>query len=893
MKTENWHSISAQKAIELLKSDPEKGLSEKEAKIRQEKLGTNKLPEEKPLSSLFIFLEQFKSPLVYILVIAGIVTFILKEYTDSMVIMLAVFLNTLIGFFQEYKASKTLIKLKKVVKYKALIIREGKKKIIDSENLVPGDIFLLKAGGKVPADGRIIEARDLRINEMALTGEWLPTKKQTGILPENTSVADRENMVYMGTIVENGNAKIVCTETGLSTQIGKVALMVKEIKEEKTPLQKKMAHFSKVIGIIIAVLCLLIFFEGILTGNKVLEMFEMAVAVAVAAIPEGLPVSLTIILALGMQKILEKKGLVRKLLAAETLGSTSIICTDKTGTLTEGKMKVSEIFVPKEIFLNQKDEKAELLALKISVLANEAFIENPEAERDQWVLRGTPTSKALLSAAIEAQIFKHELEKKMKKISEFPFESINKYLAALYQQKEKFFLFVSGAPERILALSSHFEMDNQKQKLDCSTLEKLNLKLESLAKQGLRVVAAAYQELEPSDYSKMEDSKERNTQFPFEIRKEKIKNLVFVGLIALNDPLRKGVKEAVKKCRQAGVRPIIVTGDHSLTAKAIAQEIGLKTEKENLIEGRDLDSLSEEEFSKKFKEIEVYARVEPRHKMRIVEHWQRAGEVVAMTGDGINDTPALKKADIGVALSSGTDVAKEVSDLILLTNSFDVIVKAIEEGRAILDNMRKVITFLLAGSFSEIILVGVSLMSGLPLPIFPVQILWTNLIEDGLPNIALAFEPEEKDLMKRKPEKLKTALLNQEMKAIIFIIGLITDFILVGLFIFLWFKTKDLKYVRTMIFVCLGIDSLFYVFSCKSLRKNIWHINPFSNKFLIIAVLLSFLALTAGVYLEPLQKLLKTIPLALNDWIIILGLGMIKITLIEITKWFFVVKGKV
>ncbi len=871
-----WHNLSREEAAKLLNVDLKKGLTEKEVISRRAEFGENKLPEEKPLSRLRIFLEQFQSPLIYILVVAGVVTLVLKEFADSIVIFGAVLLNTIVGYFQESKASKALKELKKVVEYEAQVIRDKNIKVIDSSDLVPGDVFILNPGVKVPADGRILESHNLKINEMTLTGEWLSAKKNPDVLLKDIPLADRDNMVYMGTIVEDGKGKVAVTETGLKTEIGKVAEMVKETKEEKTPLQKKLARLSKIIGVVIGAIAVFIFIEGVVTGNTFLEMFITSVAVAVAAIPEGLPVALTVILALGMQRILRKKGLVRKLLAAETLGSTSIIATDKTCTLTEGKMAVAEIFT----LDNKKNSKD--LVFKIATLANEAFIENPKDPQKDWRVRGRPTEKALLIAATQAGFKKAEIEQKEEKIDEIPFDPIRKYGATLHKISENTSrLYVLGAPERLLEFS----------KIELNKLKKINQKLEGLTKKGYRVVGAAYREIRSTKYQVRNlDYNPPTSSSQAKLGPLEIENLTFMGLIALHDPLRKDVKGAIKVCIQAGMRPIIVTGDHKLTARAIALELGYKIKQENICEGKDLDVLSDKELDEKLEKIKVFARVEPKHKIRIIEAWQKKGKVVAMTGDGINDAPALKRADIGIAIGSGTEVAKETADLILLNDSFSIIVAAIEEGRAILDNIRKVITYLLADSFSEVILITGALLAGFPLPILPVQILWVNLVEDGLPDIALAFEPKEKDLMKRKPQESSAPLLTREMKVIIFIIGLITDLILLGLFFWLWKQNHDFSYVRTMIFACLTIDSLFYVFSCKSLRRNLWHINPFSNKFLVAAVLIGILMLVFAIYLPGLQALLKTVPLGFNDWLIILALGTIELIFIEATKWIFISK---
>ncbi|MFH1714249.1 MAG: HAD-IC family P-type ATPase, partial [Candidatus Nealsonbacteria bacterium] len=599
-------------------------------------------------------------------------------------------------------------------------------------------------------------------------------------------------------------------------------------------------------------------------GNSFSEMFTTSVAVAVSAIPEGLPVALTVILALGMQRILKKKGLVRKLLAAETLGGTSVIASDKTCTLTEGKMKVAEIFA----IDGKKSTKMEVL--KVGAVCNEAFIENQKDPQENWVLIGRPTDKALLSEAGAWGINRDLIEKKEEKLNEITFDSARKYAASLHKiSKDKFVIYALGAPEKILEFS---KIDSEKKKQATEQLARLTGK-------GFRVVASAKKNLNKYDPQKKLENE--------------MKDLKFLGLIALKDPLRMDAKESIKQVQKAGIRTIIVTGDHKLTAKNIAEELGFKMQKDSLLEGKDLDMLSDKELDNILTKVKVYARVEPKHKIRIVEAWQKRGEVVAMTGDGINDAPALKRADIGVALGSGTEVAKETSDLILLSDNFSIIVSAIEEGRAILDNIRKVITYLLTGSFSEVILIAGALLAGFPLPILPAQILWINLVEDGLPDISLAFEKKEDDLMDRKPQNQNTPLLTKEMKIIIFVIGTITNFMVLGLFFWLMNKGYDIAFVRTVIFVALAVDSLIYVFSLKSLRKNLWHINIFSNKFLLAAVSAGFLLLFTAVYFPPFQTLLKTVPLSLTAWMAIIFLGILQLLLIEAVKWYFIVKKKV
>ena len=865
-----WHNITIEKIVKLLKSDIENGLNDEEIISRQERFGKNKLPQEKPLSKFKIFLEQFKSPMVYILLLAGIVTLLLKEYTDFIVISVAVVLNTIIGYIQESKSSKALSELKKVLSIKSIVIRNGQEKEILSENLVPGDIVILRPGDKVSADGRIIESHDLKINEAALTGEWLAASKNNKILSIDTPLADRDNQVYMGTVVEEGSAKIIIIGTGIETEIGHITKLVKDTKEEKTPYQKKLANFSKILGLVITSICLIIFIEGILTGGKFIEIFTTAVAVAVASIPEGLPMAMTVILALGMQKILKKKGLVRKLSAAETLGSTSIIATDKTGTLTQGIMTLAGIFT-----LDNKEESNREVLREV-ILNCEAFIKNPNDKEENWEAGGNFTERALVLAGAKNGFLKNKLEEIEPEIDKIIFSSKYKYSVSLRQRNNDYKIYIKGAPEIILSKSKYIRINNKNINLDEQRHSLLISKYEELASKGYRILAVAVKNINQADDLKIENE---------------IKDLIFTGFVFLEDPIREEVKNAIQTCYKAGMKPIIITGDHRLTAKAVASQLGFKVEDKNILEGKELEKMSEKEFAKILKNIQIYARVEPKHKLRIIKAWQKRGEVIAMTGDGINDAPALKQADIGVALGSGTEVAKEVSDLVLLSDDFSIIVAAVEEGRAILDNIRKVITYLLSDSFTEIILISISLLAGFPLPITAVQILWINLIEDGLPNIALAFEPKEKDLMDQKPQKRNVPLLTKEMKVIIFIIGIVTDIFL--LLIFFWlnnYNSHDLQYIRTIIFACLAIDSIFYVFCCKSLRQNIWHINIFNNKLLLISALIGFVGIVAAIYVPFLNTLLGTVSLHLSAWYIILGVAVLNIVLIETAKHYFIVR---
>ena len=868
----SWHSISAREASHILETDQKRGLTKEQVQQRKVFFGANALPEKKPAAAIITFLKQFRSPLIFILVIAGSVTLFFQEYTDSVVIFGTVLINTVIGYVQERKAANALGALRKVLKQSGVVVREENTREIPREDIVPGDIIILSAGDKVPADARIIESRNLQINEAALTGEWISSSKKPSVLDRKMPLADRDNMAYMGTIVEGGKGKALVVATGIQTELGKVGALLEKISDEPTPYQKRLSRFAWKIGMIVTIVVLLIFLQGIATGGEFIEMFEIAVAVAVSAIPEGLAIAMTIVLAIGMQRILRKKGLVRRLASAETLGNTSVIATDKTLTLTEGKMQVEEI-VPLRI----TDREQALIA---STLANEAYVENPDAVFENWIVRGRPTDRALIKASADAGISKVELEKNLPLVLRIPFDSESKYIASFHQTETGVKLYVSGAPEKILSLS-YMSEDEKKQAQE---------KLEELTQRGLRVVSVATRDI-VDKLPKLDKEKE-------EYLRNSIHALRFIGFIALKDPLRKGVKEAIQSAKEAGLKTIIVTGDHLLTAKAVAQELGLPSHAQNIIDGESLSKLSDEELKIRLPHLSVFARVEPVHKLRIIEAWQSLGAVIAMTGDGVNDAPALKKADIGIAPESGTDVAKEASDLILLTDDFSIIPAAIREGRVILDNIRKIITYLLSDSFTETILIGASLLVGAPfLPITALQILWINLIESTLPSIALTLEKPESDVMKRKPQPQNAGLLTGEMKMIIFAIGIITDLLLLALFFWL-LRTSDYSqlHIQTILFVGLGLNSLLYVFSCRSLRRNIWEFNPFSNVYLVGSVVIG-LVLLVGVVYAPIflqdiisfdVNFLNTEALNLFDWILLGALAIINISLIEAVKLYFI-----
>ncbi|MBD3238701.1 MAG: HAD-IC family P-type ATPase [Candidatus Moranbacteria bacterium] len=850
-----WHNLSAQEAIALLQADPEKGLTQAEAKKRQAKYGKNTIGQDGGKPAWLIFFQQLTSPLIIVLFLASAVTLIMQKWTDSVVILAAVLLNSIFGFWEENKVSKILQKLKNNLKTKAVVKRDGQKKEILQEDLVPGDIILLHPGAKVPADGRVIRSQGLKISQANLTGEWIAEEKITKTMVKDTPVADRDNMVYMGCLVEGGEGQAVITETGIRTETGKVAELIKATEQDKTPLQKHLTKLGHFAGISIGVICALLFVGGVLRGEKALLMFETSVAVAVGGIPESLPVIVTVILAIGMERLLRRKGLVRNLSSVETLSSTSIICFDKTKTITQGKMELARV--------EAQDRE---LALKIASLSNEAIIENPEKPWQEWKLTGTPTDKALLLAGAAQGIIKTELKKQSKEVAKKRFDSYRKYQLSLRKEGNKMVLYIAGTPEKLI------------QKAKNST--GWRKKMEKLTQQGLRVVAVGVK-------------KYQNTSADVVNLDSEVNNITMIGLVAFKDPIRPGITETVATAKSAGLKPVIITGDHRNTALAVGRKIGLEIEPDQVIEGKELDKLKQEKFNQVVQKIKIYARTEPRHKIKIVKAWQQAGHIVAMVGDGINDAPAIKKADIGLAQGSGTEIAKEASDLVLLTDSFEVIVSAIKEGRRILDNLRKSVAYVLADSLTSIIVVGgARIIFGWPLPILPVQLLWNNIIEDTLPTVAFAFEPAEKDIMKRKPNPKKLRFLTSEMKTLIFFTGLIDEFLILGLFYLSWqILGYDLQHARTLVFGAICVDTAFVIFSYKNLKKNLWQINPFSNKWLNLSAIFVIVAFAFSVYTPVLQKLLQTRALNLLDWAMVTAVCVASIVMIEITKWIYLKKG--
>jgi len=804
---------------------PPKGLSEKQVLEIRKKFGENTISSKKKTAWFSILFSQFKSPLIYILIIIGFISLFFKEYFDVILIWSVIILNILMGFSQEYHVEKTLTALRKFLKPKTIVIREGKRKEIESRELVPGDLVILNSGDKAPADGKIIEGANLLINEAILTGEEEAIAKTT---------KEESNKVFMGTIVIFGRGVMEVLNIGKETAIGKIEQSLADIKERKTPIQLKLDEFSKSLGKIILIVCLVIFLVGLLYQVGTWEMFRFSIILAVAAIPEGLPIAITVILALGMRRILKRNGLVKKLISIETLGSTSVICTDKTGTLTEGKMKVV-----KTDFL---DEGKALLALTLN---NEQM---------------SGLELAIWNYIKEKKRFNpQDIFDKTERVYEEPFDSEKKYSMTINKVgTNEETAFLKGAPEIILSFCQiSYEEKN-----------KILGEIENWADEGLRILGVAFKE--------RGDLKEK-------------KEFSWLGLVGIIDPIRKDVKEAILSVQEAGIKIKIVTGDYRKTAERVAINLGFKLESKNVLEGQELEVISEEELKKKIDDIVIFSRIVPHQKQKIVKVLQEKGEVVAMTGDGVNDALALKKADIGVAVGSASEVAKEAGDLILLDNNFKTIVAAIEEGRLIFSNIKKVVSYVLSNSFVEIFLIFGSIILNLPYPLTIVQILWLHLICDGPPDIILGFEPKEKDLMKERPQNIqKESILSDSMKFLIFGISFIVGSLCLFLFWYILKKTGDLAFVRTLIFATVAVVDLIYIFSFKNLKKPVFKTdNFFQNKLLFLGVFYGFFLTFAAVYLPALNRILGTTPLKPFYWLLVLGVALIATFWTEVVKFIY------
>ncbi|MFH1769377.1 MAG: HAD-IC family P-type ATPase [Parcubacteria group bacterium] len=887
----NWYAISREKVLKLVNSETA-GLTRSEADFRLEKYGSNEVALDDKHHIFKIFLRQFQSPLIYILIVAGIISAVLGDSLNAGIIFGAVILNALIGFVQELKVSNILDRLSQMVSYHTTVRRDGKEHIIDAKDVAVGDILILRQGDKISADARLIKTVNFKTNEIAFSGESSPVEKDYSVvLDVETGVADRNNMAFTGTSVEDGIGEAVVVAIGGQTEFGKIAELVRD-RSESTPLQRKLGRLARGMGIVFVLISLALFIVGVLRGIDALTMFLTAVAVAVAAVPESLPVALSSTLAVGSKRILKKGGLIRRMIGAEALGSTTVIAADKTATLTEGKMKLTSIITSggKELeceqflsIVEQGQSTPELLTIQLLSLVHNATVETSIEDASEWQPKGKPIDRAVLSAVRSVGITDNTFDGLVKRIGEVPFDSRKKYSAVLNhfasdspvgeQKRVKAKITAFGAPEMLLARSAKtYNEEGEIVKLTEERFDELYIKINELASKGFKVLALAHRNVAAQTH---------------ELKEEMVRDLTFLSLIAFSDPIRSDVKDAIHVAQAAGVRVVMVTGDHALTAKYVAKNVGiLGIDDKRIIEGRKLPSNLLGVVDK----YDVFARVSPEDKLSIVEALKNNGESVAMIGDGINDTPALIRADLGVAVGSGTDVAREAADLVLLGDSFSIIVEAIRQGRIILDNIKKVLIFLLSDAFTEIILIAGSILLGMPLALLPAQILWVNIIEDGMPTIALAFEGEENHVMKRKPDRTKK-IFTRNMKFTVATFTIVTDFVLLGFFWFLLRESdslENLDYARTMIFTILGIQSLFYVFSIKHLKEPIWKTDLLSNRVLLGGVGLGLLLYAVAIYIPFFQSILQTVSLSLNDWIIVSILGILSIAVIEFAKWKFI-----
>ena len=794
------------------------GLSENDVERLRSQYGKNTLAlkEEQPWYSLIF--SQFKSPMVYILIFVALISLFLKEYIDSGLIFIVLMINAMMGFYQEYHAQKTLNALRNLIRPKTLVIRNGKNKEIEIQDLVPGDIVIVNAGDKIPADGKIIKGTQLLVNEAILTGE------------EEAILKNKEEIVFMGTTVLSGRAIVEVIGIGQKTEIGKISKSLAEIKETKTPLQEKLEKFIKNLTWIIVGICVLIFIIGLLHHEPIWQMLRISVVLTVAAIPEGLPIAITVILVLGMRRILKQNGLVKKLLSIETLGSTSVICTDKTGTLTEGIMRVV-----KTEFIN--DEKA-LLAI---TLDND---QKSNLEVALWNYVKETTKKD-----------PQETFDLYERIDEEPFDSEKKYSQSINKIDQKEIVFMLGAPEIILDFCK-------------ITFQEKNLILENIeswASEGLRILGVAFKE-------------EGNL-------KEK-KDYSWLGLVGIRDPIRKEAKEAIEIAQRAGIKVKIITGDYRKTAESIAQSLGFSLNSNNILEGNELEKISDLELKERIEEIVLFTRVSPHQKLKIITALQEKGETVAMTGDGVNDAPALKKANIGVVLGDGSDVAKETGDLILLDNNFKTIVSACEGGRLIFSNIKKVVGYVLSNSFVEIVLIFTAILFAFPAPLTVVQILWIHLICDGPPDIILGFEPKDKTLMRESPKDLREEkILTRPMFVLIFTISVITGLSTLFSFQYFFRQTANLELARTITFATVASISLIYILAFKNLKKSIFVMeNFFANKYLFIAITYGFILVFVAVYVPFFNRVLQTVPLNFNHWLLVFGFGIAITMIVELIK---------
>jgi Ca2+-transporting ATPase len=860
-----WHSSSVEEIAKNLKTNINIGLSDDEAQKRFDRYGPNNLKEKKKESIFVKFIKQFNDFMIITLIIAAIISAVVSklngeaDYIDSIIIVAIVIFNAIMGLVQEQKAEKSLEALKKMSAPNAKVRRDGRVQEIDATLVVPGDIVILEAGNYVPADCRLINSYNLKIEESALTGETIPSLKDSSkILKENTAMGDLCNMVFATTIVVNGHGEAIVVETGMNTRVGKIAGMIIEDESPETPIQKKLAEVGKILAIACIIICVLIFVIGIFKKIPIIEMFMTSVGLAVAAIPEGLPAIVTIMLSIGVTKMAKKNSIIRKLPAVETLGSSSVICSDKTGTLTQNKMTVTEI---RNCFGRANSNERKFI-LELGTMCTDT---TEERINGKLGFVGEATEVAISNAAMEEGVSKSFLYDEMKRINDIPFDSKRKMMTTIHKYGNEYRIITKGAPDVLLKRCSNCYSGGQIVPI-FSKKDDINEQNNQMAEKALRVIAVAYKDVEK--LPEMQDVE---------------KDLIFCGLIGMIDPPREGVKEAVRTCRRAGIKTVMITGDHLQTAKAIAKELGILKRGDLAIDGETLERMSQHELEQNIMDYSVFARVSPEHKVRIVKAFQSTGAVVAMTGDGVNDAPALKNADIGIAMGKGgTDVAKNAADMILLDDNFVTIVEAVKQGRNIYDNIKKAIHFLISTNIGEIVTIFFGLVLGIKSPLLAIQLLWINLVTDSLPAIALGLEKEEENIMSRLPRNPKKNLFADGLWWKIIIEGA-----MLGIFTLLAFSIGNRLYSvevgRTMAFLTLGILELVHSFNIKS-EESIFKIGVLENKYLVGALVLGVILQVIVVVVSPLAQVFSLVPLTGMQWLYTILIAVAPIPIVEIQK---------
>lgn len=901
MSQQRWHQLSTQDVIRLQKTDALSGLSDREAKRRLDAAGPNVLSEGVRISPIVLLLNQFKDFMVLVLVGATLISGLLGEYLDAITILAIIVMNGILGFIQEYRAEKSLRALKELSAPTAKVIRNGEVREVGAHTLVPGDIILLESGDRIPADVRFLEVNSLYVEESALTGESVPVNKRVDtILEEDAPLGDRRNLGFLGTMVTRGTARAVVIATGMDTEMGKIADLIQTTDAMATPLQHRLEQLGKLLIVIALALTVMVVAAGIMHGQPAYGMFLAGVSLAVAAIPEGLPAIVTIALALGVQRMIKRKAIVRKLPSVETLGCASVICSDKTGTLTQNKMTVTHLWSGGSLYevsglgyepygeitqqgnrVDARRDSALRRLLQVGVLCNNAVLVEQSGEavapkaavkaakegksaaaaspgtKKTYDIKGDPTEGALLVLGGKAGMTQQSLAGMYTRVKEFPFDAERKRMSVVVQHQGGRIVCVKGAPDLLLDQCSYILWEGNVVPLTGTLRQKMMAANEAMAKQALRVLALAYRDVKEHESCDTEEEAERG--------------LTLIGLAGMIDPPRKEVKDAILTCRQAGIKTVMITGDHQLTAEAIAKQLGILPRSGKVINGKQLAAMSDEELDEKVDQIYVFARVAPEHKLRIVKSLQRRGHVVAMTGDGVNDAPAIKAADIGIAMGiTGTDVSKEASSLVLSDDNFATIVAAIEEGRNIYENIRKFIRYLLASNVGEILVMFIAMMLGMPLPLVPIMILWVNLVTDGLPAMALGIDPSESDLMKQKPRPAKENIFARRLGWKILSRGVLIGLCTLAAF---WLTLKSepdhLSLAQTVAFATLVMAQLIHVFDCRSAR-SIFHRNVFENKYLVLAVLSSIGLLLGVIYIDALQPVFKTVDLGFREWALVL-----------------------